>query len=39
VCSEGHHVSGNALDVVVQAKEKKEQKRLARMEKKKIERN
>jgi hypothetical protein len=39
VCVEGHHVSGNVLDVVIRAKEKKEQKRLATMEKKKSERD
>jgi hypothetical protein len=35
VCAEGHHVSGNALEIVIIAKEKKEQKILATMEKKK----
>jgi hypothetical protein len=38
VYAEGHCVSGNASDIVIRAKEKKEQKRLATMEKNKSER-
>jgi hypothetical protein len=37
VCAEGHHVSGNALEIIIRAKDKNEQKRLVRIEKKKTE--
>jgi hypothetical protein len=37
MCAEGHHISGNALEIVIIAKERKEQKMLATMEKKKSE--
>jgi hypothetical protein len=39
VCAEGHHVSGNALEIVIRAKDMNEQKMLATVEKKKSESN